>query len=236
MTSPLLPPPGLPDTRVTRLIVDGGNHAIEWDTLEVVKRYTNAFVINEHSSEILLGFKKRGFGVNKYNGFGGKVEPNETAMEAARRELKEEAGIDAPLEHCGTLLFKSVGFAYAHHIDIYRAAKLVRRNYRVSDTLNTSIPSYFVARLTRARIDPTKCAPSGSRPRSIPNCTVPTPVNGIPYDDMWQDDRMWLPLLLANTKFVGRVDFGASPSGDPTAADGPMVKWWFAEVSTLNEM
>ena len=30
-----------------------------------------------------------------YNGFGGKVEPGETIEEAALRELKEEAGIDA---------------------------------------------------------------------------------------------------------------------------------------------
>jgi hypothetical protein len=52
MTSLLLPPPGLLDTHVTRLIVDGGNHAIEWDSIEHVKRYTNAFVINEQSSEV----------------------------------------------------------------------------------------------------------------------------------------------------------------------------------------
>lgn len=35
--------------------------------------------------KVLLGFKKRGFGVNKWNGFGGKVNPNESICEAAVR-------------------------------------------------------------------------------------------------------------------------------------------------------
>ncbi len=43
--------------------------------------------------KVLLGMKKRGFGEGRWNGFGGKVEKGETIEEAARRELKEEAGI-----------------------------------------------------------------------------------------------------------------------------------------------
>ncbi len=43
--------------------------------------------------EILLGMKKRGFGVGRWNGFGGKLDGNETIEEGAIRELKEEAGI-----------------------------------------------------------------------------------------------------------------------------------------------
>jgi 8-oxo-dGTP pyrophosphatase MutT (NUDIX family) len=45
-------------------------------------------------SKILLGLKKRGFGMNKIDGFGGKVEKNETIYQAAIRETKEECGID----------------------------------------------------------------------------------------------------------------------------------------------
>ena len=37
--------------------------------------------------------KKRGFGKDKYNGFGGKVEKNETIEEAAMRETFEESSI-----------------------------------------------------------------------------------------------------------------------------------------------
>jgi 8-oxo-dGTP diphosphatase / 2-hydroxy-dATP diphosphatase len=41
--------------------------------------------------------KKRGFGQGRWNGFGGKLQGEETLLEAARRELIEEAGI-TPLD------------------------------------------------------------------------------------------------------------------------------------------
>jgi 8-oxo-dGTP pyrophosphatase MutT (NUDIX family) len=43
--------------------------------------------------DILLGFKKVGFGAGKYNGFGGKVESGETIAEATVREVAEEVGV-----------------------------------------------------------------------------------------------------------------------------------------------
>lgn len=49
------------------------------------KTYTCVFVIDEKKRSILLGFKKRGLLEGKWNGFGGKVEPGETILEAASR-------------------------------------------------------------------------------------------------------------------------------------------------------
>jgi len=59
-------------------------------------------------AEVLLGFKKAGFGAGKVTGFGGKVEPGETVVAAALRELAEEAGLSAAeddLRPAGRLTF-----------------------------------------------------------------------------------------------------------------------------------
>ena len=59
-------------------------------------------------AEVLLGFKKAGFGAGKITGFGGKVEPGETVVAAARRELAEEVGLSAAeddLRPAGRLTF-----------------------------------------------------------------------------------------------------------------------------------
>ena len=44
-------------------------------------------------NRVLLGQKKRGFGVGLWNGYGGKVEEGETIEESLLRETEEEAGI-----------------------------------------------------------------------------------------------------------------------------------------------
>lgn len=42
-------------------------------------------VLIHQNTRLLLGMKKRGFGVGRWNGFGGKVQPGETILEAAER-------------------------------------------------------------------------------------------------------------------------------------------------------
>ncbi len=43
---------------------------------------------------MLLAMKKRGFGSGRWNGVGGKLEPEETIEQAVVRECKEEIGVD----------------------------------------------------------------------------------------------------------------------------------------------
>jgi 8-oxo-dGTP diphosphatase/2-hydroxy-dATP diphosphatase len=58
------------------------------------------------TTHILLGMKKRGLGVGRWNGFGGKVQTGETIAAAAGRELTEEAGIvPTALRQRGVLRF-----------------------------------------------------------------------------------------------------------------------------------
>lgn len=64
-----------------------------------IRDATVAFLVKRNSGEIkqiCLAMKKRGFGVGKWNGVGGKVEDEhgETIEEAARRETKEEINVD----------------------------------------------------------------------------------------------------------------------------------------------
>jgi len=59
-------------------------------------------------TEVLLGLKKTGFAAGKINGIGGKVEPEETVLAAAARELDEEVGIkvaEGDLSVAGHLTF-----------------------------------------------------------------------------------------------------------------------------------
>ena len=44
-----------------------------------MKQLTLAFI--RDGERVLLGMKKRGFGEGRWNGFGGKVHPNETTEE-----------------------------------------------------------------------------------------------------------------------------------------------------------
>ena len=62
------------------------------------KLYTLAFIRN--GDNILLGMKKRGFGVGRWNGFGGKVNSDETILEAAKRSDIEKALHSRVLSSC----------------------------------------------------------------------------------------------------------------------------------------
>ncbi len=65
--------------------------AIDWAAWTPVERATLLFI--RRNGELLLIDKKRGLGAGKVNAPGGRIEPGETAREAAIREVREEVGV-----------------------------------------------------------------------------------------------------------------------------------------------
>lgn len=83
------------------------------------KNLTLLFVVEP--ARILLGWKKRGIGAERYNGFGGKVESGELIEAAARREFREEVGAEAGrLELVGRLEFTNQANSEIADVSIYK--------------------------------------------------------------------------------------------------------------------
>ncbi len=137
----------------------------------MVKTLTLCVVRND--THILLGMKKRGFGEGRWNGFGGKVQLGETIEEAARRELREECGLEADaLEKRGILTFEMATSEEILEIHVY-AVVSYRGEVVESEEMR---PAWF--RLT-----------------------------DIPFDQMWPDDRHWLPRFLEGESVHGKFYF-----------------------------
>ncbi|KAG4305413.1 hypothetical protein PORY_000969 [Pneumocystis oryctolagi] len=110
-----------------------------------IKRYTLVFPYNSKNTHVLLGLKKRGFGVGKWNGFGGKVEENESINACAARELKVPA---------------------------------FSRSENASEEM---MPRWF-------SVDPLA-------------------QNHIPYDQMWEESRIWYHEFQKGQKFILNILF-----------------------------
>ncbi|HAV19707.1 MAG TPA: DNA mismatch repair protein MutT [Firmicutes bacterium] len=84
-----------------------------------IKDVTNMLFVKE--GKILLGYKKRGFGMGKYNGFGGKPQGDETIVEAAIREAHEEAGL--LIQRCHLVAIVDFGESYLLRMHVYIATE-----------------------------------------------------------------------------------------------------------------
>jgi 8-oxo-dGTP diphosphatase len=133
----------------------------------------------------LLIRKKRGLGAGKVNGPGGKLDPGESVLACAIREVEEELRVTpTELSLAGELQFQFID-GYAIAVSVYRADGC------------SGVPS--------------------ETDEAVP---LWTSLDRIPYDEMWEDDRIWLPLLLAGEPFSGRFVFDDDRLLDHALATG----------------
>lgn len=145
---------------------------IDWSQWRPVDPATLLFVIREASREVLLIRKKRGLGAGKINAPGGRIEPGETPVQAAIREVREELGVTALQPRAaGELRFQFVD-GYSLHVHVFRSPDCAGCAIETAE----AIPLW-------------------------------TPLTAIPYEQMWADDRLWVPMLLERRRFSGRFLF-----------------------------
>lgn len=143
---------------------------IDWSAWTPKDNATLLFVVQQ--GRALLMRKKRGLGAGKILAPGGRIEPGETPLDAAVREVIEELGVTpvAPRAR-GTLAFEFVD------------------GYRLFCHVFSS---------DRCEGEPRETD------EAIPRWTA---LDAIPYDEMWADDILWLPRMLAGYRFDGRFVF-----------------------------
>lgn len=143
----------------------------DWPNWQPNVRATLIFIRRDH--EVLLIRKKRGFGRGKINGPGGKLDPGESELDCAVREIAEELDIQA--------------------IDPTKRGELW---FHFLDGMAMHVAVFMTTEFAGEAAETEEAAP------------LWTPIDQIPFDEMWADDRHWLRrMLLGAETFVGRFLF-----------------------------
>lgn len=131
-----------------------------------MKTVTLVFLCREN--QILLAMKKRGFGTNKWNGAGGKVEADETIKQAAVRECQEEIGVTpTDAKRVGYIqFFMPDDPEFEHQCHVFLATKWEGEPSESEEMR----PQWF-------------------------------DLDKIPYQQMWADDKIWIPHMLGGDLF-----------------------------------
>jgi len=129
----------------------------------------------KRNDEILLAMKKRGFGVGKYNGVGGKIENGETPEMAMIRETQEEILVTpTKYEKVGLIEFDEYYKGNKEKV-VFHLFMVYDWDGNPSETEEMN-PKWFN-------------------------------INEIPYNQMFPDDKYWLPLVLEGKKIQAYFEF-----------------------------
>ena len=142
------------------------------------KKYsTNIGGIDGKVEEICLAMKKRGFGVGRWNGVGGKCGPGESVEDAAIREAFEEIGVNVRKGDSGSGDLK----------------KMAELEFLFADPdkvgWNQLVHVFVVERWEGEPTESEEMRPQWFK------------VKDIPFAQMWPDDPFWLPKVI-NGNFV----------------------------------
>lgn len=116
----------------------------------------------------------------KWNGLGGKLELDESPLEAARREVREESALDLPQE-----AFKPLGVLQFPNFKPHKSEDWLVHIFRAS------VAGSAVAATCR------KVCPEGEL-HWIPE----TDLLGL---NLWPGDRLFLPLMVEGRPFIGTL-------------------------------
>lgn len=133
--------------------------------------------------EVLLIRKKRGSGAGKVNAPGGHLEPGESAHQAALREVQEEVGL-LPCD------VKEVGELWFYFVE---KGSEVSEQQAFSELMHCTV---FLASGHEGELQETE--------EALPFWCHHSQ---IPYHEMWEDDREWIPGMLEGRKFTGSYFF-----------------------------
>jgi len=131
----------------------------------------------ENDKKLLLAMKKRGFGVGKWNGVGGKIDPkkgDKNIVDATIRETEEEIGIRVKnLEKVAVLNFYfPYNQAWNQSVHVFLSKKWDGEPTESEEML----PKWFNT-------------------------------EAIPFEEMWEDDKFWLPRVLSGKKLKASFIF-----------------------------
>lgn len=134
---------------------------------------------NQDSKELLLAMKKKGFGVGKWNGIGGKLDPekgDKNIADTAIRETEEEIGVR--IKDPEKVAVLSFYFPYISNQEWDQDVHVfLAKNWEGEPTESEEmLPKWFK-------------------------------IEEIPFEQMWDDDKFWLLHILKGKKFKAKFVF-----------------------------
>lgn len=146
---------------------------------------------------ITLAIKKKKIGAGKWNGYGGKPEPEDkTIRDTALRELFDESGKGLTADPEDLIPCALVDFYFFEN---------------ETDTPNWSVVVYLLQHFSGAA--------SGTDEMGEPRLF---PIDAIPYENMMPGDREFLPKILRGETFHGIIRFNEDQTAVKSSKFEPM--------------